>query len=87
MENLDDLKEVYFRMKEKNIPIERVSDHGHAIGIYMRAPDGNGLAISYEMPSSAWGYDPNGYLIGGTPRGRLPDPWDEEIARDARARA
>ena len=30
MDNLDDLKELYFRIKEKNIEIERVSDHGHA---------------------------------------------------------
>jgi hypothetical protein len=25
-------------------------------------------------------------MIGGTQRGRLPGPWDEDIARDARAR-
>jgi hypothetical protein len=38
------------------------------------------------MPSSEWGHDPSGYMIGGTQRGRLPGPWDEDIARDARAR-
>ena len=86
MDSLDDLKELYFRIKERNIAIERVSDHGHAIGIYIRDPDGNGIEVSYEMPSSEWGHDPNGYMIGGTQRGRLPGPWDEDIARDARAR-
>ena len=86
MDSLDDLKELYFRMKEKHIEIERVSDHGHAIGIYIRDPDGNGIEVSYEMPSSAWGHDANSYMIGGTQRGRLSGPWDEEIARDARAR-
>jgi hypothetical protein len=38
------------------------------------------------MPSHEWGHGPNGYMIGGTQRGRLSGPWDEDIARDARAR-
>jgi catechol-2,3-dioxygenase len=33
--------------KEKNIEIEPVSDHGHAIGIYIRDPEGNGIGVSY----------------------------------------
>ena len=86
MESLDDLKDLYFRIKEKNIKIERVSDHGHAIGIYIRDPDGNGIEVSYEMPSSEWGHDENNQMIGGTKRGRLSGPWDAEIARDAVAR-
>ena len=86
MDSLDDLKELYFRIKERNIEIEHVSDHGHAIGIYIRDPDGNGIEVSYEMPSSEWGHDPNRYMIGGTQHGRMPGPWDEEIARGARAR-
>ena len=87
MDSLDDLKELYFRIKEKNIHIERVSDHGHAIGIYIRDPDGNGIEVSYEMPSSEWGHDEKNYMIGGTKHGRLSGPWDAEIARDAVARA
>jgi catechol 2,3-dioxygenase len=87
MDSLDDLKELYFRIKAKNIKIERVSDHGHAIGIYIRDPDGNGIEVSYEMPSSEWGHDPKGYMIGGTQRGRLSGPWDEDIAREVRVRA
>ncbi len=86
MESLDDLKELYFRIKEKNIEIERVSDHGHAIGIYIRDPDGNGIEVSYEMPRSEWGHDENKYMIGGTQHGRMSGPWDEELARDAVAR-
>jgi catechol 2,3-dioxygenase len=86
MDSIDDLKELYFRIKEKNIKIERVSDHGHAIGIYIRDPDGNGIEVSYEMPSREWGHDENRYMIGNTQRGRLPGPWDDDIARDARAR-
>jgi|TARA_B100000809_G_scaffold61513_1_gene58214 catechol 2,3-dioxygenase len=86
MESLDDLRDLYFRIKEKKITIERVSDHGHAIGIYIRDPDGNGIEISYEMPAEQWGHDPNKYLMGGTPKGRLSGPWDVEIAEGATAR-
>jgi catechol-2,3-dioxygenase len=87
MESLEDLQEIYYRIKERNIPIERVSDHGHAIGIYIHDPDGNGIEVSYEMPASQWSHDESGYMIGGTQKGRLPGPWDEEIAQGAAARA
>jgi catechol 2,3-dioxygenase len=87
MESLEDLKELYYRIKERNIPIERVSDHGHAIGIYIHDPDGNGIEVSYEMPASQWGHNESGYMIGGTQKGRLPGPWDAEIAQGAAARA
>ena len=86
MESLDDLKEIYYRIKEKNVEIERISDHGHAIGIYIRDPDGNGIEISYEMPSNEWGHDASKYMIGGTEHGRLSGPWDAEIAKHAVAR-
>ena len=87
MESLEDLKEIYYRIKERNIPIERVSDHGHAIGIYIHDPDGNGIEVSYEMPASQWGHDESGYMIGGTQKGRMPGPWNEEIAQGEVARA
>ena len=38
MHSLDDLKDVYQRIKDNGIPIERVSDHGVSIGIYLRDP-------------------------------------------------
>jgi len=80
MDTLDDLAELYHRVKEKGIAIDRVSDHGHAIGIYIRDPDGNGIELSYEMPREQWGHDESGYMIGGTEKGRLSGPWDEELA-------
>ena len=83
MDSLDDLTEIYFRIKEKNVKIERVSDHGHAIGIYIRDPDGNGIEISYEMPAEEWGHDVSKDMIGGTQHGRLSGPWDADIARHA----
>ena len=50
MSSLDDLKELYQRLKDKGLLIERVSDHGISIGIYARDPDGNGVEVSYELP-------------------------------------
>ena len=85
MESLEDLEELCYRIKERNIEIERVLGHSHAIGIYIRDPNGNGIEISYEMPASKWGHDKSDYLIGGTQKGRLPGPWDADLARDTRA--
>ena len=54
MESLDDLKELYLRLKEKNVNVYQVSDHGISIGIYFNDPDGNGIEISYELPRDRW---------------------------------
>ncbi len=75
------------RVKEKNIPIEHVSDHGHAIGIYIHDLDGNGIELSYEMPASEWGHDPSDYMIGGTQKGRMSGPWDELLPRQVQTTA
>ena len=34
MESLEDLEELYYRMKERNIPIERVSDHEYEESLF-----------------------------------------------------
>ena len=81
MGSLDDLKELYYRIKDRDIAIEQVSDHGHAVGIYIRDPDGNGIEVSYELPVEEWGHQDGEYMIGATEKGRLPGPWDEEPAR------
>lgn len=39
-----------------------------------------------EMPASEWGHDPSSYMIGGTQKGRMPGPWDEELAAGPPAR-
>ena len=78
MSSLDDLKELYHRIKELNIPIDNVSDHGLSIGIYLHDPDGNGIEVSYELPRSEWGREENIFMSGGfTERGRFPGPWNE----------
>ena len=51
MESLENLKEFYHRLKEKNVPM-RVTDHGISLGIYFQDPDGNGIEVYYESPRS-----------------------------------
>jgi catechol 2,3-dioxygenase len=83
MESLDDLKELYLRIKEQNIPIEHISDHGLSIGIYLRDPDGNGVEVSYELPRSQWSQHEQVFSGEKRVRGLFPGPWDEEMAATA----
>jgi catechol 2,3-dioxygenase len=81
MASVDDLKEIYHRLQEKNIPIDMVSDHGLSIGIYIRDPDGNGIELSYELPRSEWGREENIFMgVDNSEKGRFPGPWDEMLA-------
>jgi catechol 2,3-dioxygenase len=80
MHNLDDLKELYQRLKDKNIPIDRVSDHGISVGIYFHDPDGNGIEVSYELPRHEWPRQDHVFSGEGRPRGRFSGPWDEHLA-------
>jgi catechol 2,3-dioxygenase len=80
MESLDDLKAFYQRLKEKNIPIGHVSDHGISLGIYFHDPDGNGIEVYYELPRSEWYRQERLFLHQDRPRGHFPGPWDEPLA-------
>jgi catechol 2,3-dioxygenase len=80
MHSLDDLKEVYQRLQEKNVPIDHISDHGISIGIYFRDPDGNGVEVSYELPRSEWPQQEMVFSGEQRQRGRFPGPWDEHLA-------
>ena len=83
MESLDDLKELYHRVKERNIPIEMVADHGPSIGIYIKDPDGNGIELSFELPRSEWGREEDVFMDTGVEdKGRFPGPWDEDLANN-----
>ena len=87
MESLDDLKEFYGRMREKNIPIDHISDHGISIGIYFHDPDGNGIEVSYELPRSQWPRQENIFMGEGRLSGQFPGPWDKEPAAQPAAAA
>jgi len=80
MHSLDDLKEAYQRLKEKNVAIDHVSDHGISIGIYFRDPDGNGIEVSYELPRNQWPREDRVFSGEGRLQGRFPGPWEEHMA-------
>ena len=82
MDSLEDLKELYQRIKDRNIPIDNVSDHGISLGIYFRDPDGNGIEVYYEVPRSEWHRQDHIFSGEGRRKGRFPGPWDELTASD-----
>jgi catechol-2,3-dioxygenase len=77
MGSLEDLAEMYHRLKAKDVPIS-VSDHTVSIGIYFSDPDGNGLEVYYEQPRHEWRRDRP--FSGQGDKGRFPGPWDELIS-------
>lgn len=79
MHSLEDLQEMYLRLKEKNIPIDHVSDHGISVGIYFRDPDGNGIEVSYELPRNQWPRQDHVFSGEGRLKGFFPGPWDEHL--------
>ena len=83
MESLEDLEELYMRMKEKNVPIDRVANHGVSIGIYLRDPDGNGIEVSYEQPRSEWPREDKLFTDIDSRPGRFPGAWDEDLKKAA----
>ena len=80
LDSLDDLKEFYHHIKEINVPISRVADHGISLGIYLRDPDGNGVEVYYELPRSEWPRQERIFAADMVDRGLFPGPWDAEIA-------
>jgi catechol 2,3-dioxygenase len=80
MHSLGDLKESYQRLKDLNVPIDHVSDHGISIGIYFRDPDGNGIEVSYELPRNQWARQDKVFSGEGRSKGLFPGPWDEHPA-------
>ena len=79
MDSLDDLKEFYNRIKEKDVEITP-RDHGISLGIYFNDPDGNGIEVYYELPRSQWASQENIFMGGKNPKGQFSGPWDEPLA-------
>ena len=54
MDTFEDLKELYQRLKDNGVEVEKVGDHGISLGIYFRDLDGNGNEVYYELPRDQW---------------------------------
>ena len=80
VDSLDALKAAYQRLKDNDVKIEAISDHGISLGIYFRDPDGNGLEVSYELPRAEWPRQDQVFGLPPEQRGRFPGPWDQDRA-------
>ena len=74
METFEDLQELYTRMKENNVRIQRVSDHGVSLGVYLLDPDDNEIEVYYELPSTQWEDKVGKGLFSGTFGRQLEEP-------------
>ena len=79
MESFEDLKDMYQRLQENDVPIRGIGDHGVSLGVYLRDPDDNEIEVFFELPKSQW---PNGEGIfgGGGGGGKFPGKLEEEPA-------
>ena len=65
MESFEDLQESYFRLKENDVRIIRIGDHGVSLGVYILDPDDNEIEVYYELPKSDWKSPEGKGLFGG----------------------
>ena len=65
MEGFVDLQESYIRLKENDVRIIRIGDHGVSLGVYILDPDDNEIEVYYELPKSDWKSPEGKGLFGG----------------------
>ena len=54
VESMDELKTFYHHLKEKEVRIVGMGDHGISKGVYFLDPDDNEIEVFYELPRSEW---------------------------------
>ena len=74
MESFEDLQELYSRLKENNVRIQRIGDHGISLGVYFLDPDDNEIEVYYEVPKSQWQRSADKGLFGGNFPRKLEEP-------------
>ncbi len=74
MESFGDLQELYWRLRENNVRIQRIGDHGVSLGVYLLDPDDNEIEVYYEMPKSEWQRSEDKGLFGVKFPGKLEEP-------------
>ena len=74
MESFEDLQELYLRLRENDVRIRRIGDHGLSLGVYLLDPDDNEIEVYYELPSAQWDRrEGKGLFEGSFPR-HLEEP-------------
>jgi catechol-2,3-dioxygenase len=54
VESLDDLRQFHQRVLADGYQIERVVNHGSAIGCYFKDPEGNTTEVFWRSPRDCW---------------------------------
>ena len=54
MASFDDLRQMYLRLREKQVEIIRMRQNSASMGIYFADPDGNENEVYYEAPDARW---------------------------------
>ena len=62
------LAEALQRVRAAGIPLEGAADHGVSEALYLRDPDGNGVELYWDRPSSEWPRAADGTLAMYTRR-------------------
>lgn len=68
MESFEALQQIYWHLRERDVQIAGIGDHGISLGVYFPDPDGNEIEVFYELPRSQWPQPPNEIFSGTFPR-------------------
>ena len=74
MESFEDLQELHSRLKENDVRILRIGDHGISMGVYLLDPDDNEIEVYYELPKAEWQWPADKGLFGGEFPRKLEEP-------------
>ena len=74
MGSFDDLRQMYRELRDKDVQVGGIGDHGISMGVYFFDPDGNEIEVFYELPREEW---PEGDVF----MGRFPGSLEEAESR------
>ena len=74
MESFEDLQELHSRLKDNDVRILRIGDHGISMGVYLLDPDDNEIEVYYELPKAEWQWPADKGLFGGEFPRKLEEP-------------
>lgn len=60
------LGNIFFHLIKTGYPLSGASNHDVSEAIYLQDPEGNGIEIYRDVPSSKWEFEENGDIVMGT---------------------